>query len=126
MCCWWKPAAVTVEHAGRTAISRIVDVRDYQELQSHIDDAAGALGPIDIVSVNAGIFAPGVKSWELDPGQWREVIDINLTGAFNTARAVVPQVLQAGNGGSIVFTSYPASPTSSRSFGPTPPWTSHG
>jgi (+)-trans-carveol dehydrogenase len=94
-----------VEHAGRTAFSRIVDVRDYQALQRHIDDAASTLGPIDIVSVNAGIFPPGVKSWDLDPGQWREVIDINLTGAFNTARAVVPQMLQAGNGGSIIFTS---------------------
>ena len=94
-----------VEHAGKTAFARIVDVRDYQELQRHIDDAVGALGPIDIVSVNAGIFPAAAKSWELDPAQWREVIDINLTGAFNTARAVVPQMLQAGNGGSIVFTS---------------------
>lgn len=63
------------------------------------------LGPIDIVSVNAGIFGQGSMAWNMDPEQWREVIDINLTGAFNTVRAVLPQMLQAGNGGSIAFTS---------------------
>jgi (+)-trans-carveol dehydrogenase len=94
-----------VEHAGRVALACVVDVRDYQQLQCHIDDAVDALGPIDIVSVNAGIFPPGAKSWELDPAQWREVIDINLTGPFNTARAIVPQMLHAGKGGSITFTS---------------------
>jgi SDR family mycofactocin-dependent oxidoreductase len=94
-----------VEHAGRTAFSRIVDVRDYQQLQRHIDDAVDSLGPIDILSVNAGVFPPGAKSWELDPTLWCEVIDINLTGSFNTVRAVVPQMLHAGKGGAIIFTS---------------------
>jgi NAD(P)-dependent dehydrogenase (short-subunit alcohol dehydrogenase family) len=63
------------------------------------------LGAIDIVSINAGIFPPGAKTWELSPKQWREVMDVNLTGCFNTARAVVPQMLQAGKGGSVIFTS---------------------
>ncbi|OBI87610.1 mycofactocin-coupled SDR family oxidoreductase [Mycobacterium sp. 1245805.9] len=94
-----------VEHAGRVAFARVVDIRDYRDLQCHVDDSVDALGPIDIVSVNAGIYPSGGKAWELSPEEWREVIDINLTGAFNTVRAVVPQMLQAGRGGSIVFTS---------------------
>jgi SDR family mycofactocin-dependent oxidoreductase len=94
-----------IERTGRAAFARITDVRDYDELQRHIDDAVDQLGPIDIVSVNAGIFPPGAKTWELSPEQWREVIDVNLTGCFNTARAVVPQMRQAGKGGSVIFTS---------------------
>ena len=94
-----------IEHAGRAAFARTADVRDYEELQRFIAEAVDVLGPIDIVSVNAGIFGQGSVAWDMDPEQWREVIDINLTGAFNTVRAVVPQMLQAGNGGSIAFTS---------------------
>ena len=94
-----------IEQTGRTAFARIVDVRDHQSLQCFVDDTVAALGPIDIVSVNAGIFGPGSPAWEVDIDQWREVIDVNLTGAFNTARAVVPQMIHAGSGGSIVFTS---------------------
>jgi NAD(P)-dependent dehydrogenase (short-subunit alcohol dehydrogenase family) len=94
-----------IEHADRAAFARTADVRDYEELQRFVAEAVDVLGPIDIVSVNAGIFGPGSTTWDIDPKQWREVIDINLTGAFNTVRAVLPQMLQAGNGGSIVFTS---------------------
>jgi (+)-trans-carveol dehydrogenase len=94
-----------IEHAGRTAFARAADVRDPEELQRFVDEAVDALGPIDIVSVNAGIFGPGSMTWDVDPKQWREVIDVNLTGSFNTARAVVPQMLHADNGGSIIFTS---------------------
>lgn len=94
-----------VEHAGRAAFSCLVDLRDCRETQRHIDNAVDALGAIDIVAVNAGVFPPGAKCWELDPAKWREVIDVNLTGSFNTARAVVPRMVQAGIGGSIIFTS---------------------
>lgn len=94
-----------VEHLGRKVFATEADVRDFGALQSSIDEAVAELGTIDIVSANAGIIGPGAMTWELDPAQWREVIDINLTGCFNTARAVVPQMLEAGNGGSIIFTS---------------------
>src|SRR5262249_48961964 len=93
-----------VEQTGRVALARIVDVRDYQQLQRHIDDAVDALGPIGIVSVNAEMFPPGARSLELGSEQWREVIEVNLTGSCNTVRAVVQQMVQAGKGGSIIFT----------------------
>jgi SDR family mycofactocin-dependent oxidoreductase len=99
-----------IEEKGSAAFARTVDVRDDQALQRFVDDAVAALGPIDIVSVNAGIFGPGSPTWEVDIKQWREVIDINLTGAFNTVRAVMPHMIRAGNGGAIVFTSSALAP----------------
>lgn len=97
--------AKAVEHTGRKAHIAIVDVRDIDALQKAVDSAVDELGAIDIVSANAGIIGPGAMTWEMDPAQWREVMDINLTGCFNTARVVIPQMLAAGNGGSITFTS---------------------
>ena len=44
-------------------------------------------------------------SWEVTEENWREVIDINLTGVFNTTRATLPSMIERGQGGSVVLTS---------------------
>lgn len=46
-----------------------------------------------------------VGRWTISPEQWRDVIDINLTGVFNTLSVTVPAIQAAGNGGSIIVTS---------------------
>ena len=53
---------------------------------------------IDILVNNAGIAGGNGLTWELDPDVWRRVIDVNLTGPFLTARAVVPHMLSSGYG----------------------------
>ena len=55
-------------------------------------------GRIDILVNNAGIAGGNGLTWELDPDVWRRVIDVNLTGPFLTARAVVPHMLSSGYG----------------------------
>ena len=37
--------------------------------------------------------------------QWKDMIDINLTGVFNTVRATLPSMVERGDGGSVVLTS---------------------
>ena len=49
--------------------------------------------------------APGIPLEDLTLEQWQNVVDINLTGMWNTIRAVVPAMIAAGNGGSIIATS---------------------
>ena len=39
------------------------------------------------------------------PGDWKDIIDINLTGVWNTIRAAIPHLIAGGQGGSIVLTS---------------------
>ncbi len=53
---------------------------------------------IDILVNNAGVTGRNARSWELDPLEWRRVIDVNLFGPFLTARAVVPLMLARGHG----------------------------
>ena len=53
---------------------------------------------IDILLNNAGITGGNGVTWELDPGVWRRVIEVNLVGPFLTARSVVPHMVKAGYG----------------------------
>ena len=62
------------------------------------------LGRIDIVCANAGIGTWAV-SWEMTAQQWNEMVDVDLTGVFNTVRAALPSMVERGEGGSLVLTS---------------------
>jgi NAD(P)-dependent dehydrogenase (short-subunit alcohol dehydrogenase family) len=66
---------------------------------------AESLGRVDIVSANAGIFVFGDKAHLISESDWRDVIDINLTGVWHTCKAVIPHLIRQGTGGSIVITS---------------------
>ncbi len=63
------------------------NVADYDASAAGIAQVEGDLGPVDIVVANAGITrdAPFHK---MTPEQWKEVIDTNLTGVFNTVHPV--------------------------------------
>jgi NAD(P)-dependent dehydrogenase (short-subunit alcohol dehydrogenase family) len=54
------------------------------------------------VCANAAIASFG-PSWELTEEAWRDVLDVNLTGSWHTAKACLPVMIEAGRGGSIVF-----------------------
>jgi SDR family mycofactocin-dependent oxidoreductase len=92
-----------VEALDRRIIARRADVRDPVALQAALDDGVAQLGQLDIVVANAGIFQTS-PSLELSDVAWQETIDINLTGAWHTAKVALPHLIARG-GGSIVMTS---------------------
>jgi SDR family mycofactocin-dependent oxidoreductase len=92
-----------VHEAGGRSISLVADVRDFEALRRGVVEAMDDLGPVDIVSANAGTLTFGT-TWTLDEQAWRDVIDVNLTGAWHTAKAVIPEMINKGDGGVIVFT----------------------
>ncbi|MGO9887427.1 MAG: mycofactocin-coupled SDR family oxidoreductase [Solirubrobacteraceae bacterium] len=93
-----------VQAMGRRAVKAVADVRSLPALQQAVDTGLSELGKIDIVCANAGIGSWAV-SWEMTAQQWQDMIDINLTGVFNTARAALPSMVERGQGGSVVLTS---------------------
>ncbi|OAA21777.1 SDR family mycofactocin-dependent oxidoreductase [Frankia sp. EI5c] len=97
-----KETARQVEALGRRIHPAVADVRDPDRLQAALDDGVAALGPVDIVIANAGIapFSPEDRG-----GEWRDVLDVNLTGVYNTVRAATPGMVERGAGGAIVITS---------------------
>lgn len=92
-----------VRSAGGEFASFVTDVRDFGEVRAAAEAGMGELGPVDFVVANAGILTFGL-TWELDETEWRDVLDVNLFGAWHTAKAVIPDMIEAGKGGSIVFT----------------------
>jgi SDR family mycofactocin-dependent oxidoreductase len=91
-----------VEALGRRIVAREADVRDYGSLKAALKEGIEELGPVQIVIANAGIGPGGMASSEQ---QWDEVIGVNLTGVWNTGRAAIPSMIEAGNGGAVVLTS---------------------
>jgi SDR family mycofactocin-dependent oxidoreductase len=91
---------------GRRIVARRADVRDLGAVRAALDEGVAELGGrLDIVCANAGIISQPVATWEIDLDQWRELIDVTLTGVFVTIKAAVPYMIAAGNGGSIALTS---------------------
>lgn len=93
-----------VEGLDRRIVATEADVRDFDALAAALHAGVAELGRLDAVVANAGIMTAG-RAWEITPEQWREVIDVNLTGVFHTLKAAVPILLEQGHGGSIVVTS---------------------
>ena len=79
-------------------------VADYDACKAGIAAVEAELGPVAVVVANAGITrdAPFHK---MTPGQWKEVIDTNLTGVFNTVHPIWPGMRERKFGRVVVISS---------------------
>jgi len=95
--------AMAVEALGRRAFLRKADVRDAHSLGAIVDEGVAELGRLDAVVANAGIANLNPQgTLAIEEGTWRAMLDINLTGVWNTCRIAVKHL---GAGASIVLTS---------------------
>lgn len=95
-----EETARSVEKEGGRAVVRAADIRDDAALRRAVDQGVAELGHLDVVVANAGVCK--LHAWdEVTPQVWREVVDTNLTGTWNTIAAATPHLIAAG-GGSIV------------------------
>lgn len=78
---------VVAERAAALAVAG--DVRREEDVARLLASHERALGPVDVLVNDAGIVERGLAE-ELSPSAFREVLDVNLTGAFLCARAVIP------------------------------------
>ena len=76
------------------------DVRDEDAVAAFVDDAARRFGGLDVLVCSAGIQRYG-DVVSTTPEQWDEVLGVNLTGMYLSARHAVPHLVRAG-GGSVV------------------------
>src|ERR1700741_4763108 len=93
-----------VEATGQRIVATAADVRDYDALKRALDDGVAQLGRLDIVSANAGIVSYGTLA-ELPEQTWQDMIDVDLTGEWHTAKAAIPHLRAGGRGGSMILTS---------------------
>ncbi|MSU88752.1 SDR family NAD(P)-dependent oxidoreductase [Rhodobacteraceae bacterium 2CG4] len=79
------------------------DVTDDAAVDAAFDKAAARFGRIDVLFNNAGTNTPGRPIDEIGVDEWRQVIDVNLTGAFLCARAAFRHMrAQDPQGGRII------------------------
>jgi SDR family mycofactocin-dependent oxidoreductase len=93
-----------VEALDRRIVATRADVRDTAALEAAVDEGVAELGRLDIVLANAGVFEIQ-PALEVTDDAWREMIDINLTGVWNTCKVALPHLIEGGRGGAIVLTS---------------------
>jgi 2-dehydro-3-deoxy-L-rhamnonate dehydrogenase (NAD+) len=101
---WDMDGALAAESAARLGLGAQafhVDVTDAAGVATAAVATMGAFGRIDILVHSAGIAGPNATLDAYDIAAWRQVIDINLNGAFLVNRAIVPQ-MKAQNYGRIV------------------------
>lgn len=97
--------AEEVSAIGGRCVTADTDVRDVEQLRRAVSLAVDSFGGLYGVVANAGIASFGPSTWELTEDQWSAMIDVTLTGAWNTVRASVPTILNGAAGGSIVLVS---------------------
>ena len=80
-----EPLAEAIAEAGVAAGQALAvptDVTDPEQVIALFDRTKAAFGRLDVLFNNAGVSAPGVNLEDLTLEQWRNVVDINLTGPF--------------------------------------------
>ena len=98
-----------VEALDRRIVATKADVRDFGALKAAVDEGVAQLGRLDIVSANAGIGVSPSLAEELSEDIWTDMINVNLSGVWRTAKAAIPHIKAGGRGGSIILTSSAAS-----------------
>jgi NAD(P)-dependent dehydrogenase (short-subunit alcohol dehydrogenase family) len=91
-----RVGAIAAELGGK-ACGIPVDVSDSDAVASAVTTAVEELGGLD-VAINAAAIAQQANLAELTPSAWREMIDINLSGAFYVSREAALSMLAAGRG----------------------------
>jgi len=82
---------------GAAALAVPGDVRREEDVRRLVEAHVRALGPVDVLVNNAGILERALAE-ELSPARWRDVLEVNLTGAFLCARAVIPGMKERQRG----------------------------
>lgn len=86
-----------------TVVGVACDVTDAEAVEAAASEAWDALGGIQVVCLNAGVFAGGA-AWETTEADWDWVLGVNLRGVVNGVRAFVPRLIEAGAPSHVLIT----------------------
>src|SRR5579863_8674762 len=89
----------TIAKGGGRAVALKGDVAIEADAVAMFDAAAKALGPLTAVIANAGVVAPTAKLAEMSAERMRRVFDVNVMGAFLTAREAARRMSKSLGGG---------------------------
>jgi NAD(P)-dependent dehydrogenase (short-subunit alcohol dehydrogenase family) len=96
-----ESAAAQISALGRRATTIAADISKSEEARRLVADAERALGPLDVLVNNAGIF-PRAPFLELTEDTWDAVLDTNLKATFVCAQEAARRMVAAGRPGAII------------------------
>jgi NADP-dependent 3-hydroxy acid dehydrogenase YdfG len=86
-----------IAQGGGEAIALPTDVTDYTQAEAMARRAEEIFGGVDVLVNAAGIMLPAPIAGA-DPADWRTMVDVNLLGVLYATRAVLPGMLECGDG----------------------------
>ena len=85
-----------IEASGGRALGVVADVTSETNMASWVAETRATLGPVDIMVNNASLLGQRLPIEQYSADVWRQVMDVNLTGAFLFAKAAIPALRETG------------------------------
>jgi NAD(P)-dependent dehydrogenase (short-subunit alcohol dehydrogenase family) len=89
--------AQEAENLGAEVLALGADVSEGADVEEMVNAAVERFGHVDVLVNNAGLLGPRVVIEEYPEGDWRRVIDANLTGPYLVSKAVIPRMREGGS-----------------------------
>ncbi|GIP47836.1 MULTISPECIES: 3-ketoacyl-ACP reductase [Paenibacillus] len=92
-----KEVAAELQGLGVKVAYAVADIASKEQVEQAVETLKNELGPADILINNAGIATFGTVL-EMDPAEWKGIIDTNVLGTYYVTRAVLPQLVEKNSG----------------------------
>jgi 3-oxoacyl-[acyl-carrier protein] reductase len=76
----------------------VADVSKRGDVERMVAEVESSFGPIELLVANAGRNVSEPAAWEIDPDEWWDVLEVNVLGVYLCCRAVIPGMLERGEG----------------------------
>ncbi len=94
-----EPVAAEARALGVAALVVACDVTDAAQTEAMAAAALAAFGRVDVLVNVAGGSGPiGKTGWQTTAEEFNEIVELNMTGCFNTMHAVLPSMIEAKSG----------------------------
>jgi 3-oxoacyl-[acyl-carrier protein] reductase len=93
-----EEVAAAIDAAGGEALALTTDVADEEAVTAMAEVAVDRFGRVDVLMNNAGILEDFLPAADTPTEVWRRVLGVNLDGQFFTSRALLPQMVERGDG----------------------------
>ncbi|MBW4841382.1 MAG: 3-ketoacyl-ACP reductase [Paenibacillaceae bacterium] len=92
-----KEVAAELRGLGVKVAYAVADIASKEQVEAAVETLKNELGPADILINNAGIATFGTVL-EMDPAEWKGILDTNVLGTYYVTRAVLPQLVEKNSG----------------------------
>ncbi|WP_068784196.1 3-ketoacyl-ACP reductase [Paenibacillus phocaensis] len=92
-----KEVAAELQGRGVKVAYAAADIASKEQVETAVETLKQELGPADILINNAGIATFGTVL-EMDPAEWKSILDTNVLGTYYVTRAVLPQLVEKNSG----------------------------